>query len=161
MQIIRRIFRFLPGSAYWLIGLFGGTLFCYLLRSLIVPVSYNQYFVQSSFSGVLLSSFIPVILTVVFAYYGFEFLLNTVLLFNGALHGYCNLLLCVLSGHGGWFVSIFTLFAQSCCSALMIGFCSLLLHSRKRHRLQISITFLIAAFVCCLLDYFFISRFYF
>lgn len=156
-QRIRHFFHFLPNTVYWLFGLLCGSFLCFSLRSFIASVSYNQFLIPSSFFGIIISAFLPVLLSVIFSYHRLHYLLNALLFINGLLHGYCNLLICVFSGHGGWFVSIFALFSQSCCSALLVTLSSVIVRCKKHYRFQINFIFLLAAFICCLLDYFMIS----
>ena len=160
-QQIRHFFHFLPSTVYWLLGLLCGSFLCFFLRPVSSHLSYNHFLIPSSFFGIIVSAFLPVLLAIVFSHFQLHLFFNAVLFTNGLLHGYCSLLLCIISGHGGWFISVFSLFSQSCCSALLVAFSSVIVHSKRHYRFQTYFVFLVSSFICCLLDYCLISCFRF
>lgn len=103
----------------WLLGMVLGILLAYGSNAVIAPMIRGDIFMPTvSVSGVLLSSIVPIIVSLVLIYFRKKTLLLILLFLKAFLYGYCLFLISV--SLKGSFLSGCYLFSANCSSLLML-----------------------------------------
>ena len=150
--------RMIPVSLYWLVGFILGILICFCIDILHSPTVDGEFFTPLSISGIVLTSFFPIVLTILLGHFKCCIFLRVTLVLNGLIHGFCLLLLCMNFRYGGWFVSFFSMFSQSCISALIVFLSSLMCNHKFCFHKSLYFLFVISAVLICLVDYFCVAK---
>lgn len=136
----------------WLSGLVFGIMLAY--GAIIAPMIRGDIFMPNgSASGILLSSFIPVILTFVLIYFRKGRLLLVLLFVKAFVYGYCILLIHFLQNGQGVFLTGCNLLSSGCSSSfmLLLGF-----HYHRFQKNNFPIQCIIIAlslFIICVCDF--------
>lgn len=114
---------------------------------------------QVSIVGLIAVSFLPLLITIVCAYYRKPIVIYSILVCKGFLSGYCIGGLASAYSSAGWLIDILLLFSDSCITVILFWFWYRHLirneHSLKRD----GAIAIVSALVICLIDYFIVTPF--
>lgn len=147
--------RFVHIIFIWFISILFGMLFVYHFRSDFLPFIQKNAFRPVSMFAVLIFSFVPLILSVLFIGFQRFFLLYLILSLKAFLYGFAFLFYALCGIRSG-----FLLFSQSISCILFVLFSFISLEPRKLSFQNTAYIFLTANFILILIDYFIVCPLY-
>ena len=145
--------NFLCLGIFWVIGILVGIVFAHHNSPLIAPNNLGDIFMPPSFGGLVLSSVLPVCFVILFNRIGLRFALYLILVIDGFLIGFCSLYLSNVLNCPVFYVRTFYMFAQSCCSTILLVLCSLLTSGVSCRLSKISFLSIIVSVIISVFDY--------
>lgn len=142
-------------SIIWLSGLVLGILFAHGSETLIASQYRGDIFMpNSSAASILVSSFFPVLISVLLIHFRQRVLFLILLFTRAFIYGYCTAWIPFLQHSNGFLLSGFQLLSGSCCTLLLV-YLALCHHDLEQSKLRnLCRIVLISSLFICLLDYF-------